>query len=429
MKPGVLTVFSGTVVLITSMLGAGTIFMPRAVMNLGQYNFIIFFSVIAFLSFVTLYLISFVANKFSKENPDKELSYYSITSNYSKVLGTLVDAFLIIQGVGSCILYTRTVVDWIFLIFKADKESKQMFVWVIIGGFSTLVTMIASLKSLSALKYAQYVSVSTVLFLLGLCGYYSIFLDCEMNNKDGDQSLVRDNIIKNSYEGISAFVFAIGCHQNIVQVFSELKKRTMSNIALISGLCITAGFSIYSLIGFLGYYLVGNSIGKMSILEFMLQTNNNFGLRMQAAKNSTIFVKIGSVAFLTVMLCAFPMQMHPVRNGFLNLVSLNKAMKQKIHERPDPWRIGVTVSFCVLVAFVSALTMSQEKIINRIVSIVAATAGCSTIYIIPGLLYCMCERKLSSKVALSGMVSAFGVLMSMYLLFNIGKEIKTDSIN
>lgn len=399
--------------MVTTMMGAGTIFMPAAVKDLGNINFVFVFSLIAFFSFLTLYMISFVANEYAKTNAKGDMSYYSITNQYSRVLAAFVDIALMIQGIGSCVLYMFSITNWCFNLLEIDSPT-YMKKLLVIAGFSVLVTFIAMQKDLSALRYVQYLSVSSVFYLLGLCIYYSFVLPSE----DGGKPITMDNTFKNTYSGISSFVFAIGCHQNIVQVYSELKEKSMSNITLISAMCITTGLLIYSTMGYFGYKLIGEDIGSDAILQFMFGKDNNFSRRLEALSKSTTPVKIGGVAFIVVLFCAYPMQMHPVRNGFINLISLSQSIKGRLNDGIWGWRIAITVSFCALVTLITSLTIQNPKIVETIVSFVAATAGAGTIYIIPGILFCMCRRKVVPMTILAAIVFTSGFGLSAYLIFN-----------
>lgn len=414
MKDGTLSVFSGTVVMVTTMMGAGTIFMPSAVMNLGCHNFIAVFGVFSLASFMTLYMISYVADEYSETTAKNNISYYSVTTKYSKILAAVVDVALIIQGTGSCVLYMASIAKWFFLLFNLKEPQMWMYVLVIIS-FSILATLVAVKKDLSALKYVQYLSILSILYLLALCVFYSITLPSENQTK----RIVMENTMKNPYLGISAFVFAISCHQNIVQVYSELRNKTMAKITQVSVGCILIGFTIYSLIGYFGYKLVGNDIEKYSILEFMFLKDKNFVQRLVSENKSNIPVKIGGVAFIIVMLCAYPMQMHPVRNGFLNLTTLNYRFRQIINEKKEAWRIWVTLFFCSLVTLLTSLMVTKKDAMDIILSFVAATAGSATIFIIPAILYVMCRKVVSVMTILALLIAGMGFVLSGYLISKI----------
>lgn len=422
MENGTLTIFTGTIIMITTMVGGGTLFMPGAVRNLGYINFIPVFVGFALVGFFTLYMISYVADKYAKRSiKGDDISYYNITAQYSKILAALIDISIIIQGCGACILYIIMIPKWIIKMINIESPTNLHRYGLIIG-VAILVTFIALQKDLSALRPVQYVSVFSVAYLLTMCVYYSITLPSEFGTPP--QKIIVENKMENSYAAIGSFVFAIGCHQNIVQVYSELKNRSMLSITIISATAITAGLLIYSTMGYFGYRLVGNSIENKNLLEFMLDPDSNFSKRLPDTKiDPHFFVKIGGYAFIVVMLCCFPMQMHPVRNSTFILLSLSPSIEQILNERLYFFRILITTTFCVLVTTIAMFTFENVSIVGIVVGFVAATAGCLIIYIIPGILYCLCSRKIGMMSLLAASVCLGGFGLSIYLIYNMVLDI------
>lgn len=389
--------------MITTMMGSGVIMIPKAMKNLGYIQGPIILGVISALSFFTLYAISYASYRSIKEEGNsKDLTYYSVTKKYSSTLASMVDFFIALQGVGSCFVYMKCMLLWSkSLIGKKCPNDLVMSCLFIIPLYG-----MSMLKDLSALSHIGKLSVASVVYLMGLCAYYAVKLIGVPNAVTGKVSL--QAIVPNYGAAIGTILFALGCHQNIVQVFNGLREKSLRNITLISLFCVIGGSSLYLLIGMCGYFVAGNGI-ESSILEFL---SNEGKLKDYISQNSfdknLYAVKIGMVAFLCVMFCAFPMQMHPARDSFTNLIStivnVPKESTKKI----------VTAIFCALVYVLSVFGGNNYGLV---IDIIGATATNGITYFVPALVYWLCVGSKSPLGLLGAGIGLFSVLLMVYLLY------------
>ncbi|KAM0673049.1 hypothetical protein GVAV_003541 [Gurleya vavrai] len=351
-----------------------------------------------------------VKEKEIEKSADIKISYYNVTNAYSPFLAILVDICLISQGVGSCLTYTIALKKWIPLLF--NKEINGVVIVLIITAPLYILSM---KKNLSSLKYASLLSVGSVIYLLILCVYYSfIFRNVSSSELKTEPLVAYDT---NFYQAIGIIIFAMGCHQNIVQVFSELENQTVKEITLVSLFCIISGSLIYLIIGLCGYFIAGGGI-NVAILEIL---STHEGIRNYIFENTFdkngYAIKIGLIAFVCVMLCAFPMQMHPARDSFVNVIIKNNYLKRKVNSNPEyvlKLKRIITTIFCVLIA---GTAMIPNIKYGAIMGLIGATATNAITYIFPSIVYCLCVNRLTVKTAISGFVGCFGIFTMIYLLY------------
>ncbi|KAM0686530.1 hypothetical protein COBT_002246 [Conglomerata obtusa] len=349
---------------------------------------------------------------------DKSITYYNVTHSYSPFLALLVDLCLVTQGVGSCLVYVMALKKWIVNLFNNRSINNTLLVISIIIPLYAL----AMQKNLSSLKYASFLSVGAVAYLFVLCIYYAFILYDVPNMILETKPMQKYNYNFNS--AIGTIIFAMGCHQNIVQVFSELQNKTMKEISYVSLFCIIAGSAIYLTIGICGYIIAGSGI-KNAIIQIL---NEHEGIRSYLSKNTFdkngILIKISLIAFVCVLLCAFPMQMHPARDAFINIISKNKFIKKKLEintSMATKLKHSITTVFCSLIAFTALFNIEYAFIMG----IIGATATNAITYIFPSLVFCMCVRKIHVKTVIGGGIGLFGIFMMCYMLYMEVSKLKS----
>ncbi|KAM0677410.1 hypothetical protein BDAP_002094 [Binucleata daphniae] len=337
------------------------------------------------------------------------VTYYNVTHSYFPLFATLVDLCMVVQGVGSCLTYVVALSKWIPLIL--DKEINPIF--IIIGVVFPLY-FLSLRKNLSALKYASYLSVASVFYLLILCVYYCFTLFTVSDNTLERKPLQKYN--NNYYQAIGTIIFAMGCHQNIVQVFSELQNKSVGQITLVSLFCIIAGTFIYLTIGLCGYFAVGSGIER-SILEVLSENKDiNSYMSQNTFDKGGYLIKIGLVAFVCVMLCAFPMQMHPARDAATNMLCKINAIKKKLGSgaKVDKLKMIITTVFTL---FVAIIAMIPNLNYSSVMGVIGATATNAITYIFPSIVFCCCIGKVNTKSVISGFIGISGIALMIYLLY------------
>jgi len=262
------------------------------------------------------------------------------------------------------------------------------------------------LKDLSALAHIGKLSVGSVVYLMLLCAYYAFKLMGVSDTLTGKEAL--QPVVYNYGASVGSFLFALGCHQNIVQVFRALEVKSLKNITLISLFCVIGGSSLYLLIGMCGYFVAGQGIDS-SILDFL---NDNEELKAYLSANSfdknLYAIKTGMIAFLCVMFCAFPMQMHPARDSCTNLV-----LKAVNAPKEQTKRI-VTTTFCVMIYLLGSFASNNYGLV---IDLIGATATNGITYFVPALVYWLCVGSKTPLGALGLGVGAFSAILMFYLLY------------
>ena len=400
MKGGGLTVFSGTLIMITTMMGSGVIFMPSSFSDVGYILGPLILLAISLVSLFTLYAISYAASKVKGE----KVTYYSAGEQCSSIVAFGIDFCIALQGFGSCVVYIIAVRKWIFKLIPSVKGYGLIIVPLLIF----VMFLLAIQRSLKNLKFVTYLSVSSVFYLMAIICFYS-FSAREMVH---EEPLIAFG--SKYYSAVSNIIFAMGCHQNIVQVYSELENRTIKNITMVSLFSIISGASIYFIVGFFGYRLMGDLKG-VSVLDKFLDTTSTFRGWLAAKGDNGYAWYIGVVVFIALLFCAFPIQLHPTRNSMMNMYCQMFGSETN----KETLRISITILICLVCLILGLIEKLQYELV---VGLIGATGTNAITYIFPCILFCYTIKKVNLASIISSIVGIFGVLASIYLVYQLLSE-------
>lgn len=387
MFEGSLNVITGTVIMIVSMVGMGTLFMPSAVRNMDSTLLYVLFIGFSILSSVTLFILSHISNVYYKkaENNGRNFSYYDITSQYSELLAVFVDIALIIHGICVSIIYFKSITIFLIQVFNFEIDKVNfLFKIVMLLIVFILSFLFSTQKKQSLLVYGFYLSIFAIIYLIYMTIYYYKFLE-SYNQEIHDSNF--EEIPKNNYKSISIFLFAINCHQNIVLVYSKLETKSMLNIMLIIIFTTLFSLSVYLIIGVFGYKLTGSTINNKDFISFMFEKGGNLFERISNQKYSFLWPRIATFGWVLVLFCSFSIQIHATRISLLNLFSLNSNSKHYIEKNINRSRIVITFLFLCIVTFLTMIFINNKNVIEQIIGFITATTGLVIMYFVPGIIF------------------------------------------
>ncbi|EJW01497.1 hypothetical protein EDEG_03921 [Edhazardia aedis USNM 41457] len=420
-----LDTFPAIIVMVTSTLGCGVIFLPKAFKDIGGYYGPALLCVMGCVSLLTLFAINFASYKHLKSKSEKskipqetdekvsekkgeeEMTYYSVAKTHSVVLALAIDISIIVQSLGCCVTYVLSLQQWTYMLFGFKK-----YEWIPKILFVAVLFVLAAQKSLSSLRYVSYLSVLSVIYLMLMLLFYSVYYKGDMvdfatssNAAKGEKAGLHDSL--------ASLIFALNCHQSIVGVFRELKHRTLGNINKIALFATIICSLIYLTIGQCGY-VVGDDYILKDILSLFIdsQYSHYKFIKEKTFDRYLVLPRIATCGFLTVMLCAFPMQQHPARDSTLNIIKMFCDLKDATEKKLYYYKVIITGIACIFIGAVSCFIQSA----STVVGFIGATATNGIMIIFPTILYALTERKLNIKTIISLIVASLGVALSIYLV-------------
>ncbi|KAK1350310.1 transmembrane amino acid transporter [Hamiltosporidium tvaerminnensis] len=404
-----LNTFQGITAMVTTMMGSGVIMLPSAFGDVGYVFGTLQFVSTSIISFFTLYAISSAAVKMNK---NEKQTYYSVCKNINKFMAVFADLCIALQGYSCCLVYMIALATWIPKLI--GKEISRFYMVMI---FLPPLYYLASLKNLKNLRYVSFLSVGSVTYLASLILYYSLLT----RGKYSEGEKVNFNYKFNS--ALSVIIFALGCHQNIIKVYSELQNKSLKNITLISGLSVLFGSSIYLVIGFFGYFIAGSSIDG-SILDSFLDKSTKLSrfLIQDTFDKFMILNKIAVICFCCVMMSAFPTQQQPAKDSVINLIFLI-TKKPRNESSEDTMRKILTFIFCITVGILACI---PDLDFDSVLKFIGATAATSITYIIPSLVYIFTNHYYGFLRVSAIVVAIISTLLMIYMvIFNFTEDDKS----
>lgn len=419
-----LTVRGASITLLCAMLGAGVVSLHNGVGHLGIIVGAIVLVVVSMFGYFTLYSLSLGASKIKNK---KNVTYFDVCYKASPVGAYLAEVAVALQGFGSNLAYMCLLQGWIASMGKeyfGFDWSKKM-----VGVVISLPLFVLSVqKSLKALKFATVITFFSVVYIAALILYYNVITYGQFGGiEQGVEGVVapRDDVrytpLLFNYgfgEGIPMFVFALGCQQSMVQVFSELSVRRVKTAAKVALMGQLLGSVLCMAIGIGAYYLLGHFKNK-NVLDSLRTTEY---LTSYISENTwdkhLVGIALGRVSMLVVLFTAFPMQFQPLRASTNNVISRVFGVKEKLLGS-----LLYRVMFStVIILGVLGLSVALEDSFEMIVGVIGATSSSYVMYFFPSLVYLRGKEK---RTPLS-ILSVFLMIFSVFLCVNKGYKIITS---
>lgn len=407
MNEGTLTVKTASILLITSMLGAGINFMPSAFESIGYANALLTMSMITALTFFTLYAISCAAQKYKDED---ELSYSSIAYNISYSFGVVVDLSIVLVLYLVCLAFYNYIVGMSVLFFTGLSEDDKNYKFAKVISMTIIMAifyMISRAKSLNSLRYTSYACVGSVFYLI----FFLIVMNIFVGEKIRTGEFKAFN--KNYKEGIAILLLSMSCQINMVKVYGEMKVKSTRNILTVSLVSAVGGGVIYSTVGFLGYKLFGKCQGSYDIVNICCDKKSFLNIYLEKNHSVLKFLpSIGIIGAFMVLTGSFPLQINPAASTLVKLI--------KSEGNVDKMRVLIISLMCGSIFLINLLPNLNLKTILRIVG---AVFNNMLAFIFPCIYYISTCKSFGVLSSLSMIIIFTCASLGLYILFTIIKSL------
>ncbi|KAI5191737.1 hypothetical protein NECID01_1618 [Nematocida sp. AWRm77] len=416
-KESGLSPFGAMFPMISSIMGAGVLNLPQSVECSGYFLSGPILLVIASISAFTLYQLVFCAKQLGTKN----LSYFEVCNSAFPLLGYAAELCIGMQGLGCCVAYFLILKDWIAIFLKLDNVIKQSMLYNILFSLGVIaipafLASLKDLKKLSAGSFACTVSVLYLSFLVMGCGLVSLFGKVPLGGERvTDLKKVETNPVK-LFEGAFGYIFAIGCQQNMVKVFSLLEKKTVKNGVKAGAGAVAVAAFVFFFVANGGYFAGGNGQTKsiLDVLEDKSKPFYNIAVNTFGEKFFYL-ISLAKIGMMLVLSIGYPIQMHPTRDSILTFAKLFSKSYIENNLRK------VEVLTTTLISAVICLCSLTEIKYSYVMKIIASTASCYIMYSLPSIayLYSGKKNKLLNGVSMgillfSLTVSAIGVYSAVF---------------
>ncbi|KAI9209651.1 vacuolar amino acid transporter 5 [Polychytrium aggregatum] len=389
------TIASSVINITNTILGSGMLAMPSAVSRVGLLLGVLIILFSAFASGFGLLLLSICAAKLG----GRQSSFFSIASVTYPSAAIYFDFAIAIKCFGVSISYLvitgslmPKVVDGFFPLLDSASAWRTKELWIVIG--LLIVTPFCFAKRLDSLRYTSALALGAVVYLLFIVIYYALSPSPEMPPKIPWGDIRWANLDLSFWKTLPIFVFAFTCHQNIFAVYNEIRDNTIGRMSKVIVASIGTSFTVYELIGVIGYITFGNNVSD-NVISMYPPGNTVTG---------------GQLAIAILVLLSYPLQCHPCRNSLEKVLSHYQKRRHVEREgqgaiEPEhispllpagsaeqgasPRRqfeidarlltVGIIISTLVIALVVHDL--------STVLAFVGATGSTTICYILPGLFY------------------------------------------
>ena len=407
------------------LIGAGILSAPIIMRYLGLVIGFIFYIFMAIITFCSIHFL-LECQKITGKNGFSMFGKITL----GKFGSILVKIFLIIKGLGLCIIYLRIFGKSLQIILQywisPDNYlmlDTHIYIYILFGAvifiFFTLIKDFLIIKK--SVYFAIIIVVVIFICLLILLIYKSIGKNL---NSDISFEFLYPNcsFTKAIHTVLILFItFLFPSKAFLINNFLKDKNTKSLRKSLIIGL--TVSLIIYTIIGIIGFLLYGFEIDN-TILECFKDEMVDY-----RKKNILIIILliIICIGFISLCFISFPKLFLSFREDFIHLIiiclkifSRNKKRENEsksINNINNKCLIAITFALYLLVFIIAILKIKFQVIL----SIVGATVGIFFIFIFPNLFYIIIINKARKKnniaipIILIGLGAAFGII-PFYLL-------------
>ncbi|KAL0249559.1 hypothetical protein GEMRC1_004789 [Eukaryota sp. GEM-RC1] len=287
------SLFSSSLSLANSILGAGIVSLPFALSKLGYVYGTFIFVVVALYSLASLDFLTRAVITTGKQS-FKSLAEHLFGSTAGPLTSALVGTF----SFGFLVAYCNLLTDITHSFLSPFINVPKLFLAIVLS-YSILFPL-CLLKSLHSLRYA---SASTVVVI----AYLTFSVVVSSFSYSDPTIIVRPAIFDTqSVAALGTVGFAFACHFLTPNIFRELPAQSRNRKGMFT-VCVsgigTASF-FYFIVAYTGYFTYGNSV-EPSILNSL---------------PDSVLVNSARLLMALVMICSFPVVYAAVREAIIDII-------------------------------------------------------------------------------------------------------------
>ncbi|KAJ3076647.1 hypothetical protein HDU98_001657 [Podochytrium sp. JEL0797] len=358
------TTLSSAVNITNTILGSGMLAMPKALASTGLGLGSLMIALSGCASAFGLTLLTHCASKIGRHSSFFQISKltypqaaiwfdlaiavkcFGVSVSYLVIIGDLLPSVM-------HSLYPDTPAD--FLIFRKG-------LWITLA--MVPLVPVAFAKRLDSLRYTSGLALCAVVYLVCIVfGYFVAPGAHGMPKRPEWSEVVWVKVDSSFLKTLPIFVFAFTCHQNIFSVHNELIENSVSHVKRVIHLSILTAFSVYQLIGIMGYLTFGNAV-----------SGNVVSMYPPGA-----LITGGQISLAVLFLLSYPLQCHPARASLEKVLTGGNTAIQMTEFRFTAITTGLLVG-----SYLIAISVDD---LSTVLALVGATGSTTICYILPGLLY------------------------------------------
>lgn len=371
-----------------TMFGVGVLYLLLIYYSLGWVQRLVLFAMIAAVTTLTMYLLGVAAI----ESEDPHPTYYSVCVRSFRFMGPLADFTILLCCFFCCVAYLT------FITNTVNCEIKQ----AVTVAAAFLVFLLAVQKDLSSLRIASFVSVSSIVYLACFVAY--VFL---VNR--GNVTVVKFN--KGYSTGLSGLLFALGCQQNMVAVYSQLKDNSRSGILKVAIGAVLMGGLLYMAIGLFGYFGFGEA-ATTNILKVLTDDSSSVHkMLLERGAANEYAIRACDWLFIVTLSCSFAFQSHPARTALTNILKQFVGVKKEVLAS-NRYRYIATSAYVALICVIACFEFDCDTI----VSYIGATYNNAICYIMPALAFIGLVKRSTILRPIAYAVVLLGVAGMIYMV-------------
>ena len=353
--------------LVKTIIGAGILVLPYALMKTGLFLGLSMIFMAGALCILGLHLLNVAAMKLGRKASFSGLcsiTYPKAAFAFEmaiavKCIGAGI-SYISIVGTTSSILAKQLSIQYLTSGSLISNLVASKAFWTIF--FAALITPICLMRKMDSLKYTSFGGLAAVLYL--------VFLTVWNFFRTPDSSLFKiPAFAEFSFAMCSAysvFVFAFTCHQNILPIQNEAEDNTPSGMMSIIGSSVGSSTVLYLIVSIFGAATYGNLVEKVILNSF--------------PKDEIPFI-IARFMYVFLLVLSFPLQVFPCR------ICIQKMTSSAAPEFTQNYsRSLYFISTFAIISICSGIG-ALEYDVNKALGWVGATAGTFICYFLPAVIY------------------------------------------
>eukprot|EP00767_Chilomastix_cuspidata_P004838 gnl/Chilomastix_cuspidata/501.p2 GENE.gnl/Chilomastix_cuspidata/501~~gnl/Chilomastix_cuspidata/501.p2 ORF type:complete len:461 (+),score=183.87 gnl/Chilomastix_cuspidata/501:3034-4416(+) len=377
--------------LANTIVGSGVLTIPYDLQCTGYGLGLFGLLFVAACSLYSFYMLSFASKRTGL------FSYRDIgESLFGHRAGFLVELLVVIYTTGTCCAYPIIMRDNMFWWNTKDSDERWYTVYCMWAIVVVVVFPLALLPkmdflrftSLAALISVAYIVVVIIIFYFEVQVTGSITLD-----PPPAEPVVINSDITSVFTAFPLLGVAFTAHYNCLNVYAELKDRTLARMNKVIGGTGTIIIIVYTAMGIFGY------------LTFTDQTEDDILKNFSDLPNAPVYTQIANACMLVTIIFSFPMVSFALRRSLLSLIfsSRRAPLAAMDGDEPELDEVGELlphpsaaiarrdrrrrVIFTIIIVGVASTIATFVNSISAVLSFTSSIAGTSIVYIFPGLFY------------------------------------------